>query len=188
MTETYQLRHAVLALVVVLALPPSPGRAETGNDVRVLRGLMIDRLALMEQVAAYKWNSKLPIDDPVREENVLKATMARARSAGLNQETARRFIVSQMEAAKSVQRYYFAKWQDQGATHVAGASDLVTELRPRIGALSARLIAAMAEGGSQLEECSAVTVLRPVPPALSDVPRAWNIAVDGVLGEHGGCP
>jgi chorismate mutase len=188
MTETDQLRHAVLALLIFLALPPWSGRADTANEVLVLRRLMIERLALMEQVAAYKWNNELPIDNPVREANVLKAVVARSRAAGLDPKIAQRFVVAQMEAAKTVQRYYFDLWRKKGGAHVNGAADLVTELRPRIGALSADLIAAMANGGSQLETCSADSALRPVPPELSDVPRASNIAVDGVLGESEDCP
>ena len=188
MTETDHLRHAVLALLIFLALPPLVGCADTANEVLVLRRLMIERLALMEQVAAYKWNNKLSIDDPVREANVLKAAMARSRAAGLDPKTAQRFIVAQMEAAKTVQRYYFDLWRQQAVAHVNGASDLVADLRPRIGALSVDVIAAMAKGGSQLADCSSTSVLRPVPQELSNVPRAWNIAVDGVLGERGDCP
>lgn len=182
------MRHAVLALLMVLALAPCAARAAAASDVLSLRALMIERLALMEDVAAYKWNNKHPIDDPPREANVLKAALARSRTAGLDPKIARRFIVAQMEAAKTVQRHYFDLWREEAVVHVSGAPDLVTELRPRIGALSSDLIAAMAKDRNELDDCSAVSVLRPVPQELSDVPEAWAVAVEGVLGERADCP
>lgn len=180
-------RCAVSAFLAVLGSAAGAGCAGAADDVQSFRLLLIERLALMEQVAADKWNNARPIDDPVREANVLKAALARSRTAGLDPAVAWRFIVAQMEAAKLVQRYYFGVWQVEGVDQVPGAPDLVTELRPRIGALSADLIAAMAAGGGQLQTCAAASVLRPVPPALADVPLAWDVAVGGVLGGREDC-
>lgn len=60
-------------------------------------------------------------------------------------------------------------------------------LRPRIGALSADLIVSVAESRSQLAMCPAFSILTPVPENLSPVPRAWAVAVNGVLGEQMDC-
>ena len=188
MTETDQLRHTVAALLFILVSVACAGRVTAAGDVEALRSLLIERLALMEQVTAYKWENDQPIDDPVREANVLKAALARAQAAGLDPAVARRFIVAQMEAAKTVQRHYFALWQGEAVERSEGAADLVTELRPRIGDLSADLIAAVAHSREQLKTCAAVSVLRPVAREVSDVPRAWNIAVEGVLGDRKDCP
>jgi chorismate mutase len=188
MTEIDQLRHTVAELLCILVSVACAGRVTAAGDVEAARSLLIERLALMEQVAAYKWENDRPIDDPVREANVLKTTLARAQAAGLDPAVARRFIVAQMEAAKTVQRHYFTLWQGETVERSDGAADLVTELRPRIGALSADLLIAVADSRRQLQTCAAVSVLRPVPHELSDVPRAWNIAVEGVFGDRQDCP
>ena len=182
------MRHPVAALLFILVSVVCAGRVTAAGDVEAVRSLLIERLALMEQVAAYKWENDQPIDDPVREANVLKATLARAQAAGLDPAVARRFIVAQMEAAKTVQRHYFTLWQGETVERSDGAPDLVTELRPRIGALSADLIVAVADSWQQLQTCAAVSVLRPVPQEFFDVPRAWNIAAKGVLGVRNDCP
>lgn len=187
MTETEQLRRAVLVLLLFLTSAQSAWAAGPESDLDALRKLLIERLALMEQVAAYKWNKRLPIDDPAREANVLKATLARSRGAGLDDELARRFIVAQMEAAKIVQRFYFETWREESVETIADVPDLKTDLRPRIGALSADLIVSVAESRSQLAACPAVSILMPVPEKLLRVPRAWAVAVKGVLGEQMVC-
>ena len=182
------MRQATLVFVLALIALTNAGRAGPASDVLSLRALLIERLGLMQQVAAYKWNNKLPINDPVREANVLKAALARSRAAGLDLDVARRFIVAQMEAAKIVQRRYFETWREEDVGTVPGVPDLASELRPKIGALSGDLIAAMAGNRERLRSCSAVSVLRPVPPVLSSVPRAWEVAIGGVLGEGFDCP
>lgn len=187
MTETEQLCRLVLVLLLVLTSTQSAWAAGPESGLDALRKLLIERLALMEQVAAYKWNQRLPIEDPAREANVLNATLARSRAAGLDDGLARRFIVAQMEAAKFVQRYYFETWRKEGVETIADVPDLKTNLRPRIGALSADLIVSVAESRSQLAACPAVSILMPVPEKLLRVPRAWAIAVKGVLGEQMVC-
>ncbi|MDJ0514354.1 MAG: gamma subclass chorismate mutase AroQ [Methyloceanibacter sp.] len=176
-----------LVALLFLTLMPGTGRADGASDVQMLRDLLIERLVLMEQVAAYKWNTQSPIDDPVREANVLKASIARAHAAGLNPSVARRFIAAQMEAAKIIQRYYFATWREEEPVGISAPPDLVTELRPKIGALSVALIAALADQGAELESCSAAKVLRPVPKELEPVPEAWTMAVKGVLDSDAAC-
>lgn len=178
-----------LAALMVLMLMPCTARAagEESDDIQMIRDLLIERLALMEQVAAYKWNAQRPIDDPVREANVLKASMARARAAGLDPNVAKRFITAQMEAAKIVQRHFFAIWREAEPVDISEPPDLVTELRPKIGALSGALIEAVANQSVELESCSAAQVLRPVPSELQPVPEAWTMAVGGVLDTDAAC-
>lgn len=108
------MRQVVLVLLAILASANGPAGADPAGGVHALRHLLVERLGLMEQVAAHKWNERLPIDDPVREANVLAAALARSRAAGLDVRLARRFIVAQMEAAKIVQRFYFDTWRSGG--------------------------------------------------------------------------
>ena len=83
MTETDQVRQLALSFSMIFLLLFAAGNAAAASDVQLLRKLLVERLALMEQVAAYKWNNDLPIDDPAREANVLSAALARSRAADL---------------------------------------------------------------------------------------------------------
>lgn len=181
------MRQLALSLFITFLLSFVAANCATADDVQLLRKLLIERLALMEQVAAYKWNNDLPIDDPVREANVLKAAIARSRAAGLKPEAAQRFMVAQMEAAKMVQKHYFARWEEDAVGAIEGVPDLVEELRPRIGTLSVELVSAMANNQEELQTCPAIAVLRPTPPEFSTVPKAWVEAVSGIVGDRSDC-
>ena len=181
------MRHSALCLFLILLLPLVAADAAATSDVQLLRKLLIERLALMEQVAAYKWNNDLPIDDPVREANVLNASVARARAAGLKPEAARRLILDQMEAAKMIQRHYFASWEEQSVGSIDDVPDLVGELRPKIGALSGELVSVVAMSQAQLHTCPAIAVLRPIPPEFSGVPKVWVEAVSSIVGNRPDC-
>lgn len=186
--ETDKVRLPLLVLIMVLIGAPGACRADAADEAHAFRALLIERLGLMEQVAGYKWNAGRAINDPVREANVLKAALVRSRAAGLDPTIARRFVLAQMEAAKMVQRFSFQRWRETSVDRVPGIPDLDTVLRPRIGALSTALIAALAESDGRLQTCEAAAVLEPVPPAFSKVPQAWNVAVDGVLVGPVDCP
>jgi chorismate mutase len=181
------VRQSALCLFLIVLLPLVAADAAATSDVQLLRKLLIERLALMEQVAAYKWSNDLPIDDPVREANVLKAAVARARAAGLKPEAARLFILAQMEAAKMMQRHYFASWEEQSVGSIDDMPDLVGELRPKIGALSVELVSVVAMSQAQLNTCPAIAVLRPIPPEFSGVPKVWGEAVSGIVENRPNC-
>jgi len=61
-------------------------------------------------------------------------------------------------------------------------------LRPAIDRLSGELIAVLVMVREHLDTCLAQKILDPVPEALADVPAAWQVAVDGVLGQLRPCP
>ncbi len=187
MTEADQVRQLALSFSMIFLLLFAAANPAAASDVQLLRKLLVERLVLMEQVAAYKWNNDLPIDDPVREANVLDAAIARSRAAGLKPEAARHFILAQMEAAKMMQRHYFARWEEQAVGPIDDVPDLVGELRPRIGALSGELVTVVAKNQTQLETCPAIAVLRPIPLEFSAVPKVWVEAVSGIVGDSPDC-
>ncbi|MEM7191391.1 MAG: gamma subclass chorismate mutase AroQ [Pseudomonadota bacterium] len=182
------MSHVTLLLLIVLVSAGPVWAKGTSDDIKMLRRLLIERLALMEDVAAYKWNAGLPIDDPAREANVHRAAEARARAAGLAPARARAFIAAQMEAAKIIQRYHFDEWRANGVEKIEGVPDLATDLRPRIGALSRDLIVALAADLHLLEDCQAASTLRPAPDARSGIREAWEVAIGGVLEPDQDCP
>jgi chorismate mutase len=70
--------------------------------------LMNERLSYMKDVAGYKAEQHLPIEDLVQEKKVLDQSLAEAESFGLSSETVKPFIVTQMNVAKAIQYRYRA--------------------------------------------------------------------------------
>jgi chorismate mutase len=110
---------------------------------RVLR-LMQQRLALMHDVARWKWNTGQPITDPQRERELLESVVERGRDKGLDPDLVRSFFAAQMEAARLVQQTDFADWKAHRQGVFAGTTSLAV-LRRRIDQLNRELIDALAE-------------------------------------------
>ena len=58
--------------------------------------LVNERLSYMKDVAGYKAEQHLPIEDLTQEKKVLDQSLSEAESFGLNSETVKPFIVTQM--------------------------------------------------------------------------------------------
>lgn len=54
----------------------------------------------MKDVAGYKAENHLPIEDRIQEEKVINSAMAQAESLGLNGESIKPLMVAQINAAK----------------------------------------------------------------------------------------
>jgi chorismate mutase len=148
----------VWALGLLLALPASGCRPA---EVRVaprpelaaldhLLGLMQQRLALMHDVARWKWSAGKPITDPDRERELLQNVVERGRGRGLSPELVRSFFAAQMEAARLVQQADFVRWKAKNQKPVADKG--LTVLRQRIDELNSELIDALAEARPALAE------------------------------------
>ncbi len=85
---------------------PAPGHNALDPVVR----LSAQRLLVADEVAAAKWGTGSPIDDPAREQRVLDGAAAEARRLGTDPAQAVRFFRDQIEAAKVVERTLFARW------------------------------------------------------------------------------
>jgi cyclohexadienyl dehydratase len=115
-------------LVILLVAPPQTATAE-----EPLFKLIDARLKLMRSVAAYKWEHQLAIEDRVREKIVLDRARLSALKAGIDPDSAEAFFISQIEAAKEIQRYWFGRWEQGSAPGIA--PDLNTTTRPQLIAL-----------------------------------------------------
>ena len=79
-----------------------PGNTAGGADLDRLIELVILRLALAQDVAAAKYGSGAPIDDPIRELEILESA-ARALSApGFDQRLGILLVRDQIEASKVI--------------------------------------------------------------------------------------
>jgi cyclohexadienyl dehydratase len=108
-----------------------------------LYALVSARLALMQDVAAYKWHNQLPIEDLEREALVIKNSVNQALRTGLRPAAAEAFFRAQIQAAKAVQGYWFDRWAGDLAPPAGLVPDLAAVTRPALLALGERIIAAV---------------------------------------------
>ena len=120
---------ALLSLLVILLVAP----LHTATAEEPIFELIDARLELMRAVAAYKWEHQLAIEDSAREKVVLDKARLAALKAGIAPDAAQAFFISQIEAAKEIQRYWFGRWEQGSAPGIA--PDLNTEIRPQLIAL-----------------------------------------------------
>lgn len=121
---------------VSASLAPA-SEASTGPDAGEL---ISQRLALMDDVAAFKWAGGLPIEDLDRERIVLDAAVRSGLDHGLTVSSVEAFFALQIKAAKEIQAYWFDQWRDGG--EAPPAPDLATTIRPQIVALGDAILAA----------------------------------------------
>jgi chorismate mutase-like protein len=138
-------------------VPVAPRRDLAALD-SLLR-LMEQRLALMHEVARWKWNADKPITDPERERESLRSVVERGSGKGLDPELVRSFFAAQMEAARLVQQVDFDRWKAEKQGTFADTTSLAV-LRQRIDDLNNKLIDALAELRPWLSE---PTVQRELP-------------------------
>jgi chorismate mutase-like protein len=144
------LRLCVMGLLSVWPMTSGCRRAEApveGRDLadldRLLR-LMERRLALMHDVARWKWNARAPISDPGRERDSLQVVVGHGLGKGLDPDLVRPFFAAQMAAARLVQRADFDRWEAETHGPFADATGL-SELRQQVDHLNDEMIDALAE-------------------------------------------
>ena len=92
----------------------------------------------MKDVAGYKAEQHLPIEDLTQEKKVLDQSLSEAESFGLNSETVKPFIVTQMNVAKAIQYRYRADWLSSPESNWK-PQDLA-EVRLKISSLNTELL------------------------------------------------
>lgn len=106
-------------------------------------GLVNERLSYMKDVAGYKAEQHLPIEDLTQEKKVLDQSLSEAESFGLNSETVKPFIVTQMNVAKAIQYRYRADWLSSPESNWK-PQDLA-EVRLKISSLNTELLKNIAD-------------------------------------------
>jgi cyclohexadienyl dehydratase len=101
-----------------------------------LADLLARRMALMPAVASWKRARGLPLEDPVREAEVLERAARRAAEAGADPVAVRELFRVQIELAKAVQ----ARSGEASPT-----LDLAREIRPLLGQLGDAIVDALVE-------------------------------------------
>jgi chorismate mutase len=106
------------------------------------------RLGYMKDIAGYKAENHLPVEDRIQEEKVLNNAMTEAESLGLSGESIKPFMVAQINAAKAIQYRYRADWLSQPEKDWQPKP--LDKVRPHIGVLSTQILEQIAK---ELKTC-----------------------------------
>ena len=112
--------------------------------------LVAQRLNTMKDVAAYKWQHNIPIDNLDRESYVLDKAVEQGLRYGLTADSTRRFFYVQILAAKEVQRYWFRQWRSSPDSLPLNTPDLDDDIRPTLIKLGLDISSQLANGETDL--------------------------------------
>lgn len=130
---------------------------DTQADAIRLLDLLGKRLALMHEVARWKWTAHQPIADPARERELLDRVAQLGQARGLEPDFVRRFFAAQIEAGKLIQRDDFERWRAEPPTAQPGRG--LSSVRRDIDALNEALTAALAALAPRLASPAAQVII-----------------------------
>ncbi|WP_394428813.1 chorismate mutase [Streptomyces sp. SGAir0957] len=141
---------------------PQPRTAATttagaAGSLGPLAGLVIERLLVSDDVAASKYGTDSPIEDPVREEQVLAQVRQEAAEAGVDPDAATDFFRDQITASKVVQRGLYDRWAAHPDEAPTTRPDLA-RIRERLDRLTTALLHELKETERVREQPVACTV------------------------------
>lgn len=135
-----------LALLVfftnLLYMPALVAESAKEKSAAQLFKLINARLAYMEDIALYKAQHELPIEDLEREIIVLNSAAESAEDEGIDIHSARLFFARQIDIAKSIQRQVLADFSYQQVA-MSQPKDLNEEIRPALTSLGNELLASL---------------------------------------------
>lgn len=131
--------QVVSTLAAFMCFPPLAQAYQYDQTARLVN----ERLAYMKDVAGYKAEQHLSIEDLTQEKKVLDQSLSEAESFGLNSETVKPFIVTQMNVAKAIQYRYRADWLSSPESNWK-PQDLA-EVRLKISSLNTELLKNIAD-------------------------------------------
>jgi len=162
------------ALVAILAAGCATAANVTAVDAAAvdrLLGLIKERLDVAPEVARTKWNTKAPIEDRLRDQQIIDGVTKAATEYGLEPQKAGRFFKAQIEASKVVQHALHAEWTAQRQPPFEKVADLGRDIRPTLDRLTPAMMRSLSEalpvlqrrGGRQLLEAQTRAVLSDAP-------------------------
>lgn len=114
----------------------------------------ITRLLISDQVAASKFGTDQPIDDPAREQQELDQVRQQAVDLGIDPTSTVQFFQDQISASKIVQRGLFRLW--------TAHPDLAPTTRPNLGTIRQELDRLTAQILDQLRSTQDIRVAGPL--------------------------
>ncbi|MFJ2672863.1 gamma subclass chorismate mutase AroQ [Streptomyces sp. NPDC087525] len=116
---------------------PAPSAA---YGLTPLTDLFAERLLIAAKVAAAKYGTDRPIDDPAREQRILDDVAARAVGLGLDPAAVVAVFGDQIEANKVVQRGLYARWDARPEERPTERPDLDKEIRPALDRITTQVL------------------------------------------------
>lgn len=138
---------ATTASAATVGAERAPSMVEHGRSLGPLgplTDLVIQRLQVSDEVAAAKFGTGQPIDDPVREKQELDAVRQSAVSLGISPDATVSFFAQQISASKVVQQGLFDRWTahpDQAPTSRPDLGKIRVELDQLTTELLQQLVA-----------------------------------------------
>jgi chorismate mutase len=148
-TVTATAAVALTATGTAVAVPACDGHAvstaapASASTLHPVAELSAERLATADLVAAAKWGTDSPIDDPAREQQVLDSVAAQAQQLGADPDEIRVIFRDQIEANKIVQRGLFQRWTAHPDEAPTTRPDL-SVVRQEINRVTSALVQALA--------------------------------------------
>lgn len=105
-----------------------------------LTELVIQRILVGDDVAASKYFSGKPVDDPVREQQILTSVRASAVQLGIDPDATAAFFQAQIDASKVVQRGLLAYWAAHPEKAPTSGPDL-NVIRQKLDTITTQLLA-----------------------------------------------
>ncbi|MFJ1562398.1 chorismate mutase [Streptomyces mirabilis] len=138
--------------------PPSACPTTAEKALRTLVRLVAERVIAADTVAAAKWNTSQPIENPAREKTVLDSAVSQAAKLGIDQAFIQRIFEDQITANKIVQQTLHTQWRTQPAQQPNRHPDLATEVRPLLDRVDRELLVAIGQAQPLLfsSRCGAV--------------------------------
>jgi chorismate mutase len=131
------------SVVLVPAANAAPVVAvQHGGQVTLdgLTELVIQRIVIGDDVAASKYFSGKPVDDPVREQQIITSVRASAVQLGIDPDATAAFFQAQIDASKVVQHGLLAYWAAHPDKAPTSGPDL-NVVRAKLDALTTQLLA-----------------------------------------------
>lgn len=140
-----RMRSFHLTGLVVFGLLAGGAQADVRTappaSMQALLQTLNERLDIADQVALTKWDSGKPIQDSVREAQVIESVRKMAAATQVDPDEAAELFAAQIEGNKLVQYGLLAQWQSAGKAPDTPRPNLVTAIRPQLDELQVRLLA-----------------------------------------------
>lgn len=137
-------KSARVLLIVIMLVPflRNTARAEDDADELLLPLVQASakRISLAREVALSKWDSGAPVEDVLREGQVIDSAAKAAAAHGLDEQFVRNFFRAQIEANKTVQYGLLTDWYRKGTAPVHSPIDLKTAIRSQLDELEVILL------------------------------------------------
>jgi chorismate mutase len=141
------LIHRILTIAVTIMLSRiCMGQSQqAAEQLQPLVETSAHRLMIAEQVALAKWDSGAPVEDALREQQVIHNAVKAGETRGLDEASVTAFFKAQIEANKIVQYSLLADWRRRGDAPAHAPINSMNAVRSGLDQLQTLLIAELTD-------------------------------------------